>query len=232
MPEDVTVKPALRAAEAREDGKHALRRRRGLPLATIDHHALRDTHEFTRQRAHIERIEPGRRRTGGERAVKRELQRFVVSHGRDPGEVAARRVVLHDHFVMQPVDQRSRDRRRNRGDEMHPIRREPRREERNDDHPAVQTAHFRILQHQVAVGQNVGAADLVGRRIVAGPLQGGDEIRDHVAVPDRLDARDDPLRRDHHGQAFGQIANHLEGDAAGTNDDGRAKFDDGDTARA
>src|SRR4051812_11175355 len=46
-----------------------------------------------------------------------------------------------------------------------------------------------------------------------------------VGHGDRLRVDRDPTGRQHDGEAFHEGANHVEGEAARTNDDGRAEFD-------
>ena len=58
---------------------------------------------------------------------------------------------------------------------------------------------------------------------VRGPRPG----TQHVADGDRLDARVDPPRADHHGHALGEVADHLEREAAGADDHGGAELRDG-----
>ena len=104
-------------------------------------------------------------------------------------------------------------------------------EERHRDQPAPQPPLPGVLEHDVAVGHDVGTADLVHalrpRRQVAGREHVGDEVVDG----DRLGAHVHPPRTDHHGQALHERAHHLVGEAAGSDDDGRAQLHDGDPAR-
>jgi hypothetical protein len=56
-------------------------------------------------------------------------------------------------------------------------------------------------------------------------IERGEQIRDHVLDCDRLRARADPARRDHHRQALDERADHLERQAARADDDRRPQLD-------
>ena len=83
----------------------------------------------------------------------------------------------------------------------------------------------RVLPHQLLVGDRVGAADLEYRAALELDVERRDQVGEHVLDRDRLRCRAHPARRDHHGQALDQLANHLEGEAARADHDRRPELD-------
>ena len=77
---------------------------------------------------------------------------------------------------------------------------------------------------RLAVGQHVRAADLDDAPGARGRVQRGDQVVEHVANGDGLNARVEPARADHHRQALGQVADDFERQAAGAHDHWRAKL--------
>ena len=59
-------------------------------------------------------------------------------------------------------------------------------------------------------------------------LGGGEEVGEGVADGDGLDGVVDPLGGDHGGEAFGEVADHLEGGGAGADDGPGAELGDGE----
>ncbi len=140
-------------------------------------------------------------------------------------------MIDHD-LAGKPLDERAGNRRRNRGNQVDPVGRQARAQNRGRDHPALEAAYARVGEHHFAVGDHVRPADfdnvmfcgvMALGRIFQSPLQ----IRQNVADGDRLHLGLDPFRGDHHWQPFGQIPHHLKRDTARTDDDGGAKLGDG-----
>ncbi len=92
-----------------------------------------------------------------------------------------------------------------------------------------QAARLGIAEHHLSVGEHIEATDLddAARTAGSGYVERGDEISQQVIHGDGLDARVDPLWADHHRQTLGEIADHLERDAAGAYDHRRAELGDG-----
>ena len=89
--------------------------------------------------------------------------------------------MIDDHLAGEPLDERAGDRRGDRGDEVDPVRRQPRAQHRGRDHPPFKAAHPGVTQHQLAVGHHVRPADLEAARgvdVVFGLAQ--QHRRDHV----------------------------------------------------
>ena len=113
---------------------------------------------------------------------------------------------------------------------MDPVGREAGREDRDGDEEPSKASGPGVAEHQPPVGGNVRAADLDGAVHVLGFVDGRDQVFQKVVYGDGLDAGVDPLWADHNGEALHQVANHLEGDAAGADDDGGAELGDGNAA--
>ena len=125
--------------------------------------------------------------------------------------------------VRQPLDQRPGDARAHRRHEVEPVRGEARREDRHLDDDRVPAAQARDLLDHLAVGQDVGAADVVALAERVGAAADAVEVRDDVGQRDRLRRRRDPARRDHRGQPVDQRDDRLERGAAAADDDGGAQ---------
>ena len=91
---------------------------------------------------------------------------------------------------------------------------------------------LRVPEHHLAVGEDVGAADLDDPTGACRGVEAGRKVLEHVADRDGLHARVDPARADHHRQTFGEIADHLERQAAGADDHGGAHLGHRDAAAA
>ena len=95
-------------------------------------------------------------------------------------------------------------------EERDPVGGQPRREERDAEQERPAAALDRGgAQHHLAVGQDVGAAELDLLRRVLGRRQRGEGLRD-VVDRDRLGPRVQPLRRDHHRQVLDEALEHQE----------------------
>ena len=119
-------------------------------------------------------------------------------------------LVAHD-LVHERLDQRSGQPARHGRHERDPQARQLRREHLDpDDDPRSQARRLRVPLHHLAVGQDVGAADVEPAADVRGHRRGADQVAQHVADRDRLDAVVHPARHGHRRQALGQVAHHLE----------------------
>ena len=108
-----------------------------------------------------------------------------------------------------------------------------RRQQRHRHEQAAQPAEPRVFAHHPAIGDNFGSADLEDRAVtVVRQVECGFEVREHVGDGDGLRQRRDPARADHHRKPFDERLNHFKRQAAGADDDGGAKLDDGDAARS
>ena len=91
------------------------------------------------------------------------------------------------------------------------MRREPRGEHRQRrDPPLLEPGLDRVAVHHLAVAQHVGAADVDRGVHVGVHARRAEQVVQHVAHGDRLDAIAHPLRRRHVRQHLGQVAHHLE----------------------
>ena len=85
--------------------------------------------------------------------------------------------------------------------------------------PLPQTRLDRVAVHHLAVAQHIGAADVDGAVHVGRHPRRAEQVVQHVAHRDRLDAVAHPLRRRHVRQHFGEVAHHLERRRARPDDD-------------
>ena len=148
------------------------------------------------------------------------------------GKRSRARVVAHHGLVAQALDERPRDRRRDGRDEVHPVRRQGRREHRHRLQVPPEAARSRVPEHHLAVREHVGAADLDDATGALGHVERRDQVAQQVVDGDGLHARVHPLRADHHRQALGEVADHLERDAARADHDRGAELGDGDPGLA
>ena len=125
------------------------------------------------------------------------------------------RVVADDHLVAQPLDERPRYLRRDGRDQVDPVGRQRGRQDGHRLQVPPEAARLRVARHHVAVGEHVRAADLDHAAGAPGHVERGDQVAQQVVHGDRLHARVHPLRADHHRQPLGEVADHLERDAAG-----------------
>jgi hypothetical protein len=65
--------------------------------------------------------------------------------------------------------------------------------------------------------------------VLASDVQGRDQVVEHVADGDGLDAGVDPAGTHHDRHALGEVADHLERERPGADDDRGAELGDGDT---
>ena len=177
-------------------------------------------------RCRRERVRPAGR---GELAVlvdERPRDRLADAPRPDRRTLERGRVVDH-RLVADAVDQLAADPGVDRRDQAEPEAREPRREHRDREIQPPQAALPRVLAHDVAVGDAVGAADLEHapspRRSTSSAAS---EVGDHV-LDRRSAGRACRTQRgvDHHRQPLDERADHLEREAAGADDDRGAELD-------
>ena len=119
----------------------------------------------------------------------------------------------------QALDQGPCDPGVDRGDQADPQRGEPGREQRDRD-PRARMDPQRMghpVEH-VAVGEDVGAADLDLPSLRLLEVRGPTEVRDHVVDGDRLGRRREPGGRDHRRQALDEVAERPVGLASRADD--------------
>ena len=144
----------------------------------------------------------------------------------------ADRGIVGEHVVLEPRDQRARDVGRHGGHEIEPVRRQLGRQHRHrhDQRPAAH--ELAELAHQLLVGEDLRAADVVDRARRLGDLRQAGQVFEHVVERDRLRARAHPARRHHRRQVEDEVADHLERRRAGADDDAGAHLGDGHAAVA
>ena len=141
-------------------------------------------------------------------------------------ERLARRRRTHDRGIAQAFHQRAPDARLRRRHEAEPQPRQPRCQHRHRYQEAPQAAQPRVLAHHLAVGDHLGSADFEYALAPVRQVERRPQIRQHIVNRDRLGARVDPSGADHHRQPLDQRADHLERQAAGSDDDRGAELDD------
>ena len=132
----------------------------------------------------------------------------------------SRRAVVAAHSaIAQPFCERSRDRMRHRRDQVDPQRTESRRQHRNGHHDArTQAARLCHHAHEIAIREDVRAADVERRANGLRDVEARDEVVQHVAHRDRLRLGRDPTRCDHRGQVLDEVAQDLERRRTRSND--------------
>lgn len=146
------------------------------------------------------------------------------------GHVPLDAVLVADDLVPQGLGERTGDGRRHGRHQTDPEAGQAGREDRHgDDQPGRKARHLRVPQHHVPVGQHIGPADVEGTAHVVGHARAAHEDAQHVPHRDGLDPGVHPAGGDHGGQAFGEIAQHLEGGRARADDDGGPQHGGGDT---
>ena len=116
--------------------------------------------------------------------------------------------------------------RRDRRDEVHPVRRQLRREHRHRLQVPPKTPSTRVAEHHLPVGEHVGAAHLDHATGALRHVERRHQVLQQVVDGDGLHARVHPLRADHHGDSLREVADHLERDAAGADDHGGTELGD------
>ena len=230
--------PAALAADAGDDVPHVLGRRGRVALAAVGVDGAARPRGVRRQRVRgrVGRVRPrpARLHLAGADPLQRQGDGPV-----EVGEPALGRrhelvdVVLGgDDLVDERVDEGHGRRAGHRGHQVDPVRRQARGQHRDRQHrPSRQLRHLGEALHHLQVGQDVGAAD-VERPVDLGRQRHRlDQVVQDVADGDGLDAVVHPGRREHHGQALGEVAQHLEARRPRPEDHRRLQ-DDGRDARA
>lgn len=138
-------------------------------------------------------------------------------------------MLVADDLVLEGLREGAGDGAGHRGDQADPVAGEPRGEDGDgQDEPLGQPVDAGVAAHHVEVGEDVGAADVEGAADLGGHAGAADQVAQYVADGDGLDPGAHPAGGDHHGQSFGQVAEHLEGGRAGADDDGGAEHRGGD----
>ncbi len=227
-PQEVRIWPAGPATEPLDLREEAVGRDGDGELPALDDHALLGG-ERCRRRSVTRpvRIEPRRIDVVARRPIDRQPQRVRKRQRIEP-EPGGRFRVSHDDLGPQSFDEGPGDARRHGRDEVDPVRTQPRCQDGYRDHQPAQAAHPRVRPHHVAVGQDIGAADLDDAGHL-GMLERPDQVVEDVGDPDRLAACADPAGRDHHRQPLGQVAKDLERRTARADDHRGPELGDRDT---
>ena len=226
LPRPIHIQPASRAAQSRKTPIDRVGRGGHRSLTPLDDHALAadERHRRLVTLAGSQRITPCglngarahffQRQPNGGRVVERLNRREKLECRR----------IAHNDFVAQTFDQRLGDAGGNGRDEMHPVRRQPRRQHRHGEQPSCESPRPRVTRHHLGVSQHILPADFEDAPSARGAIQRGHEIVQHIANGNWLNAREHPLRTNHHRQAFRQVTNHFKRQTARTDDHRRAKF--------
>ncbi len=225
-PEELRRVPAVRPADADDHPPQSVDRGRRLQLAGVGEDGAARPVRVAGQRvargARDLGILPARLDGVGVETAQRHRDGGAV-RGQPAvraGDEVIDRAILHDALVLQRSDERARDRSRNRGHQVHPVRCESRSEHRQGgDRALAQTRLERIAVHHLAVAQHVGSADVGGAVDAVIDARGAQQVVQHVAHRDRLDAVAHPFRRRHVRQHVGQVPDHLERCGTGADHD-------------
>ena len=98
-----------------------------------------------------------------------------------------------------------------------------------DDEPTSKPADPGVGVHHLPVGGDVGTSDLVDAR---SHVHGLAQVGQKVGESERLDPGVDPSGAHHHGESFGEVADHLKGDTPGPEDHRSPELDGGYAGRA
>lgn len=140
------------------------------------------------------------------------------------GDVLGDVVLLAHHLVAQRFGERSGEASRHRGDQPDPVAGQSRGEHRDaQDEPFGELRHGGVAAHHLLVRDHVRPADVEGPADLGRHRGAADEVAQDVTDGDGLAAGADPARGDHDGQPLGEVAQHLEGGRAGSDDDGGAQ---------
>ena len=138
----------------------------------------------------------------------------------------ARRRRPDDGRVLQPFDQRAADAGLRRRDQRQPQAGEMRRQHGHRQQQPAKSAQPGVPPHHVAVRDHLRAADFeqcaAGARHVE---RRAARYASTSSIAMGCVSVVDPARTDHHRQPLDERLNHLERQAAGANDDRRAKLD-------
>jgi hypothetical protein len=148
----------------------------------------------------------------------------LYTHGLDR-EVLEGPVVTNHRLVANALDEGTPHPRVEWRDEPQPQAAEARREHRNRDHEAAQPPLSCVFAHEFAVRNALGSTDLVDATLLRLEVQGGLEICKEITDCDGLRLHTNPSRCHHHGKPLDERAEHLEGEAARSDDDRGSEFD-------
>ena len=211
LPRPIPRQPTARAAERRETFIHRVRGLAHHKLAILNDHSLR---AHKRQRRVItlagdQRVAPRSFHAVCFYFVQRQAHAGFIIHWHNRRKHFQRAVIAHNHFASQALDQRLRNHRGNWRDQMHPVRRKPRRKHGHRNQAPLQSAHTRVASHHVRVGHHIAPANFNNAAGALRAINGGHQIIKHVANADGLRARVHPLGANHHGQTLAEIADHF-----------------------
>ena len=135
-----------------------------------------------------------------------ELHRLAVGDGKDLGEKGPGPGGVRHQGVEDPLHQGQGEPVGDGGDEAHPEGGEPRGEDGDGEDDPLEPPHLGVGLHHGLEGEGF-CPDLhhVGRP----PLQGQDQVGQHVPDGDGRDGVQDPAGGHHDGQAFREVADHL-----------------------
>src|SRR6266508_2609075 len=94
--------------------------------------------------------------------------------------------MFNNAICRQATDQRMRNGIGNRSHQSHAKSHEPEWNSRKQEDFTFESTNAGIAQHQIAVGSDVGTADLEDSSTSVGVGQGGKEVIDHVLNGNRL----------------------------------------------
>ena len=134
--------------------------------------------------------------------------------------------VRHNHLVVETLDNRPGDAAVDRRHEPDPQRGKSRRQNRNVDQVPAESARLRVPVKHVAIRQHVFASDLEDPTAAFRYFERLRQVVQHIADGNRLRRGGHPARCDQHRKAFSEIADELEGKAAGSDDHRRTEFRD------
>lgn len=136
-----------------------------------------------------------------------------------------------DNGILEAFGERLADGVAKRGDEVDPVGTELGREKGKGDDPTGRKGKFfRHDRHDLAVGKDFRAADIVCLAGGFSDSEAAGEVADDIAHGDGLARRADPFRRDHDGEAFDEVSEDFKRRRAGTDDHGGAKDGDRDAS--
>src|SRR5918995_546391 len=121
-------------------------------------------------------------------------------------------VLTADHLVSQRLHQRPGQSARHWRDQADPEAGQARGEERDRQYdPSWQPGNGGVAAHHVGVGKDVRTPDVEGPIHIGRKRGATDQISQHISDGDRLNPAVHPAWGDHHRQALGEVAQHLEG---------------------
>ena len=135
------------------------------------------------------------------------------------------RWIANQGWIAQTVNQLASDAGIHRRDQSQPQTGKSRCQHGHGNGPAPQAALPGVFGHDFAVTHLIGAANLEHSALFDWQRQRLHQVGDQIFNRDRLGFHRHPARADHHRQTLHQGPNHFERQAAGADDDRRAKLD-------